>query len=1285
MILSYTAVRPKSHFTPIPLIASLLRRLGPALLLIAAALVIVSPAQAGPYRFYLEAEDCDGIQRYPYDNEGASGWYAREATTRGLAGSRGYMAAIHETASDCGMSKALDQPIPAGKYRVFLRTLGPVLVKEDTVVTVGIGDATAAFRYKGAKRVDWTKGLDVTLTQPATKITFTATQFGGMGAGAVFEPLHRSIWLDTLYITSDLSETKPPTMEAEASISGGFDPATLPPRPKFASDDDGPYDPVTPEPLAPVVKEPIKLQAQDGRANLWPNGSFELGMNDGWTGDTTARTYVFTDSDLDASNPFHGTYSLHVPAGVRPFSRQYFLPAGGPMTLSLYVRGSSAVQAKLLRIVSVESPKTGKDRQVKTEDALVVQGQAAAEWQRLSGSATLKNGWYYLVVQAVKDKASGKDKAPPTNTAKEFWIDGLQLEAGTAPTAFAPRAGLEGALRSGQLGNILYDNQRTLLAYFHNSDSKPVKARLQYRIVDFREAVVAEGTTDDVDVPPSGTVSTPVTILPPLRGMFSVTYAIAGRPLYEGETIYAVVPPPSKGDVAHTIGGNMSFDPFELAVQSRLGVRSVLTCKSRQVGSAAEGGFGGHPKPDVWQWYDDLAARPAKYNLDLITCMWPSHTPTFMQQPIPQPYRCNRGNTPRNVPKIDLWKEYAGKLAAHYQPYVKMWCIDDEAENNWDPVHYVPFVQETVKSARAAAPNVKLGLSGTPEYLEELFALGLDTRDIDWLGGSFFDYEYWASLRVRALRERMGKPACSYGVGGRPPSRSMYHTSRDYLPVRGTNAYVAKSAINQILIQGNEISGHYAAVIRNDGIHDARNKPLLDYDGSPLPWGMTYVTLGTLLADAEYVETLDLGATGRYVVLFQLGDRLAAVTYSTAIKTSDRQWRTAQRVLAGLSLPCPKDSVELADIYWNPHPATWDNDRLVLDLNEEPVFFFNRTLSPQDFRALFTSATLPPQPCGLSMELVRGDSGTVTLRITAENRTDQPLNDVLLDLRKPASGKGPWNNGVYSMLPQPATRLKEIPAGGKTVVELPTLLDGHAPLDSGNIRVNLKTADGFETAADDSLWLLPSMPQAQPPALDGKLGEWENHPASWLFCDFAWGQIGRGITQVFDGAGCFSYPSYRLDARAAVWSGHDADTLYLAVRLEDDQPILSGDKSETLRVVLNSPSGPLSLILTPRADGTVTIAPADANATELAQTAQARCALLKQTIVNGSDLKKTPVTFVGVELAVPLKLLAAQAKAGDLLGFDLYWTDVDLENGKPVAGTLRWAGDAARLGYLMLK
>jgi hypothetical protein len=1219
----------------------------PRLLWVAAALVLcfAGQASAAALRLYVEAEDCDGLQRYPYDNEAAAGWYARESSCRAYgAPGRSYHAAIHETSAPDRrtMTQALPAPLPPGKYQVFLRVVGPSGADRDTVVRVALGEAVAGFTWnKGPKRFAWLPGVAVELARPATSVSFTAVQFGGNGHGALYETLARSIWVDTLYVTDDLDDKTPPPIEAERALRGGVDPAGIPPRPAYAVDR---YD--TPLPTAAVEAKPIRLESFDGRRNLWPNSSFELGMNDGWAA-ANAGVRVFTDEDLDADRPFHGRYALRAPGGANPFCRPYHLTGAGRVTLSLYVRGEGApVEVQLLRVVAKDE--AGYDHtRPNTKPVLRIRDRAEAEWRRLSVAGDAPEGTLYLYVRS----------------DRTVWLDAVQLERGDL-TDYAPRAAMEGALRTGQLGNVVYDDQATLDAWFHNSGAAAAEGRLAYRVVDVREAVVAEGETPPVAVPASATVRQPVKVLPALRGVFSVSCGVAGRGLPESETVYLKMPAPPAVPTRHMLGANIDLNPVTLRLKRRMGLKWALTCKTRILGAASEGA---HTKPDEWRFYDEDAAAPAKADVGLIPALWPHRVPAFMLQTDPKPSRVTRGGRPTPLLKLDLWTEHVRQVVGHYRDTVKFWCVDDETECSWSAEPLAELIGATTDAARKVAPDVKIGVSATPEFTEEVLR-HVDVSKLDFFGGSTFDFHHWTGARVRRLCERYDRKWVCYGVGSRPPENTMYHTSYWYSPVLHKASRMACRTVNMLLVQDLWIAGHYAGILRNDGVHMGFNKPLADYDGTPLPWGGTFACLGTLLADARLIADAPLGDAGRMAYIFRTGDRLAAVTWSTLMRDggSYHLWKPSPRRYPGVAFACPEDGVEALDMYWNPLPAAaWRDGRLRLDVGEEPVFLLNRALSEEQFRAMLTKAEVPKPAVGIGLALTPPEGGAAQLCVTVTNNGVAPLRDARIDLRSqenaPVSIAGAW------LTPRPVLDVGTVPAGESRTVKTPTVLDGRAPYEDGLLRAVLTAADGVEHAVEDWLWLVPAARRQGQTAVDGDLAEWTGRPAAWLSYDWSWARFGRESIQIADGGEFFSYPSFTLDARAAFWTGWDANNLYVAVRLEDDQPIVSGEVRERVRIALAANGRATSLTVTPGPDGRCE-AQLDTPAATAPVTAASR--LGPQAVC--------------IEAAIPWAALGVSPAPNLMLGFDLYWSDADREGKDLVSGTLRWAGGASRLGSLLL-
>ncbi|MHC4872065.1 MAG: hypothetical protein ACYTFY_09485, partial [Planctomycetota bacterium] len=851
-------------------------------------------------RYFIEAESLGEMQRYPYHNEWNNGWYAREFSCRACpAPGMGWAAVIHNSAAPQKrrISGKVKQDIPAGKYKVFVRVLHSVKKDMTPEIKLTLGRKSLNYSWGKSKRFKWLAGKVLTLDAPVKDISIEAVKFGSPTIGILYNPLKPMVCVDTVYITSDLSEKTPPSGVNEVMVKAGQPIRPLPARKDYSADDVSVYKVNNPAPKAEPFIKPVLLKSFDGRKNLWPNGSLELGMNDGWAADSTKGRHVFTDKDLDNNRPFAGSYSLAVKGKVAAFSRPYYLSRGGMSAFSLCVRSEGAVTAELRK---VNNPQYKPGRPFAFEKNLVtalkLESSGSKNWERLSGTGSLTPGWYYLYVL-------GK---------QNYNIDGIQLEYGRQSTPFQPRAVVEGALRSGQLANIIYkDSQKNIDAWFHNSSGKTVNTALSYRIVDHREAVVAQGETEKVKLKSGETRKIKVPY-PDKSGIFSILYAVAGRQLAEGETVYVAMNTPSKKATRHQLGANMSFAEDELMVHARAGFKWALTCKTRNIVEKR------YKADGTFNYRDDLAALPAKYGLGLISNFWPTKSFKGMTKPITGVKRTLRGGFRKEMPQLDKWQDLIAKAVTHYKPYVNIWCIEDEMEfSGWNPEAILPLLQSAVKTAKGAEPDIKLGLSGDPEYIEELFALGLKPDSVDFFGASQFDFTSWRSDKTRYLQERYGKKTISYGVGGRPPADTMYHTGYAYRPMGGKMLLSVKAIIKYCLVQDIFIPGHYASIFRNDGVHKNTNKPMFDYDATPLPWGASFFVIGSNLADAVPGEMFNLGRTNRLVYPFRMDNAEWTSTWSMSRGFDDIHWKDGWRNLKNVLLPCKRGSLQVFDLFHN--------------------------------------------------------------------------------------------------------------------------------------------------------------------------------------------------------------------------------------------------------------------------------------------------------------------------------------------------------------------------------
>lgn len=1209
-------------------------------------------------RFFVEIESSAQLQRYPYFREWNDGWYSREFSCRGIpAPGMGWAAMIHNNipANKSSLVCQLEQTLPVGKVKIFLRVLHPKSKKGKPKIEVRMGGSQIQFEWGKGKQFKWTDGKILELKRSTDQLELQVLRYGSPVIGVLYNPLRSLVCIDSAYITSDLSEMSPPSKEKEKMIKAGIIVRDLAPRDKFMSDDSSVYNATTPIPLEKPFVKPIYLSTLPGRKNHWPNASLELGMNDGWASQCPGKVrHVFTDQDLKKNDPFHGEHALSIKGHVGAFSRPHYLNKTQEMTFSLYARGSGKVKAELRKINDIRY-RPGKpftfDRGL--EKAIHFTIQAEKKWRRGFATSKLKEGWYYLYIKGDHD----------------FELDGIQLEEGHQASSFQTRAIVEGAIRTGQLANIIYlDQQKSMTAWFHNSSPETIKTQLNYRIVDHRESTILN-TSSSIRIPGNATKKINIS-LPLKNGIFSILYGIQGddRSFPEGETVYVTMPTPHTKTTRHELGANMSYSEDELAVHARAGFKWVLTCKSREITE------GRYMSDGTFNYRDDLASLPKKYGLGLIPNFWPKKTLKNMMVPIEAPYRKFRNGKNDKKPIMNKWKDMVRKAAVHYQPYVKIWCIEDEMEfSQWDPKTILPYLDSAIDIVKASAPTVRLGISGDPDYVEELIALGFNPRRPDYFGASQFEYTYWKSDKTKYQKELYQKEFISYGVGGRPPANTMYHTRYAYFPAWGKILHMARQVIKGYLVQDLKVVGHYASIFRNNGVHLNTNKPLFDYDGTPIPWGATFFIIGNFLSEALPGPTYYLGNSDRLVHSFQLNGEEWATTCSMNTGSAEVHWKPAWRNIH-IHLNDPKKEIKVYDMFFNEiKNMTRTKTQLALKVGQEPLFFNSTTLSRKNLRKILNNAKISPRPLETSISFIPGKKGNIDALVTVKNNTKETFKDVNVDLRYPK--KKPWNITASTIFPLPHLNIKTLVPGKKISLRFPTIVDMKEPFESGFPRIHFKSSNGLDLAFDQGLWMLPAHRVSESLKLDGKLNEWKKYTAAWLAYEWCTNTAGRGQQQFYKNARYFNYPIFRLDARASIWAGNDSNYLYLAIKLEDDQLMLP---NETLKIILRGQNKSLVLQLKPKKDGSV-----DIQGNKKGRIT-AICSTTLEVIENGTDNQKKEFTFLGIEVRIPKKLLGTNLTNNTIAGFDLFWTDADHDGKDMVKGTLRWAAQSQNTGYLYL-
>ncbi len=321
--------------------------------------------------------------------------------------------------------------------------------------------------------------------------------------------------------------------------------------------------------------------------NLIRNASFEcgtthwssLGKPTGWGGELSGLYGV-----LDSETAWHGAASLRIDLGpgvtpvtcfdVWPPARvEQHAPLaanagwmtvapGQPLTLSAWMRASvPGTKARVLFRFA---------------------GNALKPVQQAAHEFTVSDEWTrYSVTQPALDEdvcvAIGPDMTETPGIAASFWLDAVQLEAGSEATEFESREPVELGISTGRYGNV-YDSACpvTLHVCGSNQGEQDVSLLLTLALTDYFGNTFP-GAAFRVDLPRGRHVAVPWAIAVPGKGHYRATIAWNANGRDHAETFaFAVIEPYAHHDSPFGLN-HPATTSQQLQVLSKAGIRWVRT------------------------------------------------------------------------------------------------------------------------------------------------------------------------------------------------------------------------------------------------------------------------------------------------------------------------------------------------------------------------------------------------------------------------------------------------------------------------------------------------------------------------------------------------------------------------------------------------------------------------------------------------------------------------------------------------------------------------------------
>jgi len=615
-------------------------------------------------------------------------------------------------------------------------------------------------------------------------------------------------------------------------------------------------------PAAPPCQgEPTRNQVR--------NGSFEVGMTHGDWGVVGGHGYLLSQDSLDTKTSAHGKTSLRVNAGASLFTAPFTPGEVGDYKVSLAMKSERA-QTVGISIVTEETVplEITNPRMVFGRHSFKV----GTKWETFETTIPLPQTRTHLRIM-------------PTTEGGDFWIDAVSILPGKSPAQlinqvteldpgedeededlpfeprkprkFIPRSNVEAGLYSEIPGRVFYDDEAVeWIGRLYNHGDTGKRASLEYEIEDIHRNVIRRGRKEDLEALPGKASAFQLALKDHPKGLFSLRYWLKESPHDVGEVVYSVIRRPAK----ETILGACSHSTHTIMrILQRAGVRHYypLTDGWLRPSALCPGG------PN-YNWFDDKAAIAEKYGLKTYGILashlygregsWTANWKEKETIRVEPPIIVRKGHlTDYTYVEKNAWRKHAKTVAGHYQPWIKGWILDDEV-NNIPPELYLRIARGAKEGIKEAAPDVKMAVSASSLWFEELIGLGgLDTFDA--IAGTIGGESYWEARKTGWLARKFGKEVWESAI--LKYGHSFYHTHGQLGQFnewkhRALSAY--RSLTRCFFLQRSKFVSPYCFRLTTFSTMNTMSKSMLDYDGGLKTNGFGFVMAGTLFSHWKPTE-----------------------------------------------------------------------------------------------------------------------------------------------------------------------------------------------------------------------------------------------------------------------------------------------------------------------------------------------------------------------------------------------------------------------------------------------
>lgn len=715
----------------------------------------------------------------------------------------------------------------------------------------------------------------------------------------------------------------------------------------------------TPQP----VEKPAPPDLPAAGTNVLRNSGFELGAR-GWE---LRYPTAPAGKMLDETDPAGGQYCLRI--GPRPTTGRngqsqhlaqgpYYLPAGQPLTLSVYLRSDRHDAQATLHLGQVGRPKGGTLRKTV---------ELTKAWTRYELTDTPEGEGPALFYASIAFGGKGPG---------HWWADNLMLCAGEGGRDYAPRPGLRAGLSTARVSNIFQkDDPVRLQVYLRRGPNDGGDRRtLRLSLENFWDEEIWHRELT-ADVPAGRTVVRPVEL--PLRasGTFRAVLREGGHVLAELNLLRMPFTEAETNRLGQFLGAEMTANDFMCASCHALGLRwavMVDTCGAT-LWKTVEPEKGTYVFPD-----DGDIAMFRKHGIEPIG--WLDHAPKWAAAKPdvwkPVPARAHLG----------AWEAYVEAVVGHYRGQIDRWLMWDEmniqtSQRGGSPELLYDMTRRAYRAAKKADPNALLltpATSGSVGFVQKWIELGgLKTCDAFSIDLWSSNYETIARLAQLSRADGKARRFWDHGTGG--SGRTFYR----YIVTEPARQRRAPTYYEGAVLRAKEVIIRRAAGVDRMAHYWSVKKPAVpghgggnfhEFDGTIRPFAATFSLLGQFLYQYEPVGPVDLAPALRAFLFRRASDGAPLVALyaersgfvtgpAREVRTLDLPPRIAGKpegVFVRVDTRLAAGQAELRDLMLNPTDrAVLPGDRLRLWVGEEPVFLLGKRLSVEDFATALGVESLP--------------------------------------------------------------------------------------------------------------------------------------------------------------------------------------------------------------------------------------------------------------------------------------------------------------------------------------